>query len=155
MSCDTVCPRALTLVHHFKFLLWWDRTEEITHSPYSIRLKVYLKKENCNLRSTQLWKKFSPILKIIYYTVIRKIFYIYILGFFCGSDSKESACNAGDLGLLPGWEDPLEMIKATHSSILAWRIPCTEEPSRLQSMESQSWIPLSNFHMHTYIYPYI
>ena len=36
-----------------------------------------------------------------------------------------------------GWEDPLEKGKATHSSILAWRIPWTEEPGGLQSMESQ------------------
>ena len=36
-----------------------------------------------------------------------------------------------------GQEDPLEKGKATHSSILAWRIPWTEEPCRLQSMESQ------------------
>ena len=36
-----------------------------------------------------------------------------------------------------GWEDPLEKGKATHSSILAWRIPWTEEPGRLQSMGSQ------------------
>ena len=36
-----------------------------------------------------------------------------------------------------GWEDPLEKEMATHSSILAWRIPWTEEPGRLQSMESQ------------------
>ena len=35
------------------------------------------------------------------------------------------------------WEDPLEKEKATHSSILAWRIPWTEEPGRLQSMGSQ------------------
>ena len=35
-----------------------------------------------------------------------------------------------------GWEDPLEKEMATHSSILAWRIPWTEEPGRLQSMES-------------------
>ena len=33
-----------------------------------------------------------------------------------------------------GWEDPLEKDKATNSSILAWRIPWTEEPGRLQSM---------------------
>ena len=85
------------------------------------------------------------------------------LGFPCGSAGKESACNAGDLGLIPGlgrspgegkgyplqyswafpvaqliknlpamwetwvqslgWEDPLEKGKATHSSILPWRIP--------------------------------
>ena len=36
-----------------------------------------------------------------------------------------------------GGEDPLEMGIATHSSILAWRIPLTEEPGRLQSMGSQ------------------
>ena len=36
-----------------------------------------------------------------------------------------------------GWEDPLEEGKATHSSILAWRIPWTEEPGKLQSMGSQ------------------
>ena len=36
------------------------------------------------------------------------------------------------------WEDPLEKGMATYSSILAWRIPCTKEPGRLQSMELQS-----------------
>ena len=36
-----------------------------------------------------------------------------------------------------GWEDPLEKGMATYSSILAWRIPWTEEPCRLQSMGSQ------------------
>ena len=35
------------------------------------------------------------------------------------------------------WEDPLEKGMATHSSILAWIIPWTEEPSRLQSIGSQ------------------
>ena len=36
-----------------------------------------------------------------------------------------------------GWEDPLEKETATHSNILAWEIPWTEEPGRLQSMGSQ------------------
>ena len=36
-----------------------------------------------------------------------------------------------------GWEDPLEKEMATHSSILAWKIPWTEEPGGLQSMGSQ------------------
>ena len=36
-----------------------------------------------------------------------------------------------------GWEDPLEKEMATHSSILAWKIPWTEEPGRLQSMGLQ------------------
>ena len=35
-----------------------------------------------------------------------------------------------------GWEDPLEKRMATHSSILDWRIPWTEKPGELQSMES-------------------
>ena len=35
------------------------------------------------------------------------------------------------------WEDPLEKAMATHSSTLAWKIPWTEEPDRLQSMGSQ------------------
>ena len=56
---------------------------------------------------------------------------------------KESACSAGDArdirtilesGRSPGAEN------ATHSSILAWRIPWTEEPGRLQSIRSQSWM---------------
>ena len=93
-----------------------------------------------------------------------------------GSDGKESACNLGDPGSIPGlgrsvgkdrlptpvflgfpvaqlvknlpamwetwvrslgWEDSLEEGMATHSSILAWRIPWTEELGGLQSTESQ------------------
>ena len=97
------------------------------------------------------------------------------MGFPGSSDGKESTCNAGDPGSIPGsgsspqrkgrlptlvaslvaqmvknlppmqkigvrslgWEDPLEKGMATHSSILAWRIPLTEEPNGLQSMGSQ------------------
>ena len=50
-----------------------------------------------------------------------------------------------------GWEDPLEEGMATHSSVLAWRIPWTEEPGGLQSMGSQrlghNWVT-----KHTYIF---
>ena len=126
------------------------------------------------------------------------------MGFPCGSAGKESSCNVGDLGSIPGLErspregkgysfqysglensldntvpgvsldgifsllhgiplsvnffcicfvylgqeDPLGEGMATHSSILAWRIPWTEEPGRLQSMGSQSWTLLSNKHFH-------
>ena len=45
-----------------------------------------------------------------------------------GSDGEESACNAGDLGLILVWEDVLEEDMATHSSILAQKTPWTEEP---------------------------
>ena len=44
-------------------------------------------------------------------------------------DGKESTCSVGDLG----WEDPLEKGMATHSSILSWRIPQTEEPAGYSS----------------------
>ena len=44
------------------------------------------------------------------------------------SDGKESTYNAGDPGLIPGLGRSLEEEIATHSSILAWRIPWTEEP---------------------------
>ena len=54
-----------------------------------------------------------------------------------GSNGKESICNMGDLVWALGWKDPLEESMATHSSVLAWRIPWTEEPGGLQSMGSQ------------------
>jgi len=53
-----------------------------------------------------------------------------------GSDHKESACHARDLGLILGQEDPLEKGMATHSSILAWRIPWTEKPGGLDTTEA-------------------
>ena len=58
-----------------------------------------------------------------------------------GTEVKASACNMGDLGSIPGWEDPLEKEMATHSRILARRIPWTEKPGEILSMESQnSWV---------------
>ena len=46
--------------------------------------------------------------------------------------AKDSACNAGDRVQPLGWEHLLEEGMATHSSILAWRIPWTEGPGRLR-----------------------
>ena len=52
------------------------------------------------------------------------------MGFPGGSDGKESACNTRAPGLISlAQEDPLEKGMATHSGILAWRIPWTEEPA--------------------------
>ena len=59
------------------------------------------------------------------------------VGFPGGSEVKASACNAGDLVSIPGSGRSLETEMATHSSILAWRIPWTEEPVGLQSVGSQ------------------
>ena len=58
------------------------------------------------------------------------------VGFPGGSDGKASACNEG---LIPGsGRNPLEKEMVTHSSTLAWRIPCTEEPGRVQSRVAES-----------------
>ena len=66
-----------------------------------------------------------------------RVTYPFPMGFPHSSLGKESACNAGDLGLIPGLEDPLEKEMAIHSSILACKIPWTEESGGLQSMGSQ------------------
>ena len=68
-----------------------------------------------------------------------KNFYCYIvaLGFPGGPRGRELAANAGDMrdaGSLSGWGRSLEEGMATHSSILAWRLPRTGEPGRLQSV---------------------
>ena len=67
------------------------------------------------------------------------------LGSPCSSVSEESACMQETLAQVLGQEDPLEKKMATHSSILAWEIPWTEEPSGVQSVGLQrSWARLSN-----------
>ena len=64
--------------------------------------------------------------------------YCEVVGFPGGSVGKESACSAGNTWAQSlGQEDPLEKEMAAHSSILAWRIPWTGEPDRLQTMGSQ------------------
>ena len=64
-----------------------------------------------------------------------------MLSFIGGSVVKNPPVNAGDTrdtGSIPGSEDPLEKGMTTHSSILAWRIPWTEEPGGLHSIGLQS-----------------
>ena len=56
---------------------------------------------------------------------------------------KNPPASAGDVrdeGLILGRENPLEEGMATHSSILAWRIPWTEEPGGVQFIETQEWV---------------
>ena len=51
---------------------------------------------------------------------------------FCGGEvAKNPPANARDVGSIPSLEDPLEKKMATHSNILAWEIPWTQEPGRL------------------------
>ena len=66
---------------------------------------------------------------------------LYISGLPRWLSGKESACSSGDLDF--NQKDPLEKEIADHSSILAGKIPWTEEPGGLQSMRSQkSWTQL-------------
>ena len=69
-------------------------------------------------------------------------------GFPDGSVDKESACNAGDVrdtnSIPRSGRSPGEKKMATHSSILAWEIPWTKEPGRLQSMGSKKWTWLND-----------
>ena len=68
------------------------------------------------------------------------------LDFPGSSDGKESACNVGDLGLIPWLGRSPGEGNTAHSSILAWRIPWTEEPGRLHTSHgvTKSQTRLSN-----------
>ena len=59
------------------------------------------------------------------------------MGVPSGSVVKNPPANSGDTSSVPGQEDPLEEEMATHSNILAWGSPWTEEPGGLQFMGSQ------------------
>ena len=82
------------------------------------------------------------------------------LGFLGGSEGglkkkkKNPSANEGDIrdaGSISGSEDPLEEGTATHSSILAWRIPWTEKPGGLQSTGLQRQTRLKQLSMHTHL----
>ena len=68
------------------------------------------------------------------------------MGFPCWVSGRKSICSAGgirDMSLIPGLGRSPGEENATHSSILAWEIPWTEEPGRLQPMGLQkSWTQL-------------
>ena len=66
------------------------------------------------------------------------------LGFSGSSDGKESACNVGGPHSIPGLGRPPEKGMATDSSVLAWRIPWTED-SYGQSTGSQCWTWISDY----------
>ena len=63
---------------------------------------------------------------------------------------RNSPANAGDRRDVGLTEDPLEEETATHSSILAWRIPWTKKPGKLQSTGSQCQTQLNPLSIHTY-----
>ena len=74
-------------------------------------------------------------------------------GFPGGSDGKASACNAGDPGSIPGLGRSPGEGNGTHSSILAWEIPWTEEPGGLPYMRSQESDTTEQLHTFTFLFP--
>ena len=66
--------------------------------------------------------------------------------------SKEFACSVGEVGLIPDREYPPEKDMVTYSSILAWKIPSTEEPGGLQSIGCKESNTTEQLGMHTHIY---
>ena len=71
-----------------------------------------------------------------------------LMGFPGGSEVKASACKAGDPGSVPGWGRSPGEGMATHSSILAWRMPWMEEPGRLQSRGQKESDLTERLHFH-------
>ena len=111
MSVDWENPLAWEMVTHSNILVW----------------KIPWTEEAGGLQSLELQSQ----------TQLSDWTYTQIIH-YGGSNGKESACSAEDLGLIPGWgKIPLEKGMATHSSVVAWRIPWREGPGGLQSMESQ------------------
>ena len=86
-----------------------------------------------------LYSSFNSIkFEITKYLTVRNVW-----GFLCGSAGKESASNAGDPGLIPESGRSPRKGNGTHSIILAWKIPGTEEPGKLQSKGLQLWYMLT------------
>ena len=81
---------------------------------------------------------YMNVQKLFYFLTFMYVWKLFIVryrkDFPGGSDGKASACNAGDLGSLPGSGRSPEKEMAIQSSTLAWKIPLTEESGRLQSM---------------------
>ena len=75
------------------------------------------------IKTKEIWKFFMKKMAISFQAECN-------FGFPVGSDSKESACNAGDVGSIPGLERSLGEVNGNPLSILAQRIPSIEEPWR-------------------------
>ena len=84
------------------------------------------------------WWKIGPFLSYALYCEMEYFlpYSLSLLHFPGGSDGIAAAYNEGDPVRSLGREDPLEKDMATHASTLAWKIPWTEEPGRLQSTGS-------------------
>ena len=95
------------------------------HSTHEIEMTHRHRKQTSGYQKRQLWgwevvDKFGVWDQHTHYWSIAR-----------DSEGKASACNAGDLGSIPGREEPLEKEMATHSRPRAWKIPWMEVPARL------------------------
>ena len=94
-----------------------------------------------------------PIVRYLASSVLLILFYGHLKGFPDGSDGKCLPAMWDTRVQSLGQEDPLEKEIATHSSTLAWKIPWTEEPCKLQSMGSQrvrhDWATSLHRHLNT------
>ena len=108
---------------------WWHDYESLTSSPPSFHpvLKVSRKNLQHILKNQLVFR--GKNVKYTYYPGNK--------GFPDGSVVKNLSAMQETWVWSLGWENPLEKEMATHSSILPWEIPWTEEPGRLQSMELQ------------------
>ena len=93
-------------------------------------------------REALIYLKGNKYFVLIWITFFLFMFQISnLLGFPGGTRGKEPTCQCRRCWEMQvrslGWEGPLEKGMATHSTILAWKIPWTEEPGKLQSMGSQ------------------
>ena len=82
-------------------------------------------------------KKESVGIYIYIYTYIHTYIHTYTWASLVAQTEKNLPAMSQSWVHSLGWEDPLEEGMTTHSSILAWRIPWTEDPGRLHSMGSQ------------------
>ena len=119
-----------------------------------------MQKKNIYIYIIHIYTHYTYIYIYIHYTYIYIHYtYIYIYVYLRASQVvlvvKIQPANAGDLwdvGSIPGSGRPLDEGMATDSSILAWRIPWTEEPEGLQSVGSQrvghDWSDLAHIHVY-------
>ena len=128
--CIHLCVHTYTHIYTFFQPIICTYLSHVTYKYIPIHSSVHLIIHTC--RHTVIHMYIHHLITGTHITIMRKYSCMYIhtmMGFPGGPDDKESACNAADLALIKGM--------ATHSSVLAWRIPWTEEPGGLQSTGSQ------------------
>ena len=135
--CWSLALRFLSIV-----LLTCEMSAVVQQFEHSLALPFFVYFLGCHRSS-----KWAIIISRIYCeekSLLQKLYLLLVHN--GGSQGKASACIVGDQVRSPVREDPLGKEMATHSSILAWKIPWTEKPDRLQSMGLQrvghNWVTL-------------